>query len=123
VEPDALLDALLDAFNARDADAVAALMHPDGVWEETEGPPPSGRVHHGRDAVRRAADRLFRLLPDGRFEDADRFVAGDRALLEWTYRATPPSGEALHARGCDVLTFRDGLVLRKASYLTQTRGR
>ena len=30
-------------------------------------------------------------------------------------------GEPLHARGCDVLTLRDGLVLRKASYLTRTR--
>ena len=118
---DALLDALLEAFNARDADAVAALMHPDGSWEETEGPPPLGRVHRGRAAVREAADRLFRLLPDGRFSDDDRFVCGDRALLEWTYRATTPLGGELHARGCDVLTLRDGLVLRKASYLKQTR--
>src|SRR5437763_16986078 len=100
---------MLAAFNARDAAAVAALMHPDGWWEETEGPPPLGRVHRGRAAVQAAAARLFRLLPDGRFDEADRFAAGDRALLEWTYRATTPFGGQLHARGCDVLTLRDGL--------------
>jgi ketosteroid isomerase-like protein len=35
---------------------------------------------------------------------------------EWTLTGTSTDGEQLEVRGCDLWTFRDGLVSRKDSY-------
>src|SRR5215204_309672 len=58
-----LLRRTYDAFNARDIDAVLAVMHPDVDWPNAwEG----GRVH-GHDAVREYWTRQFAAI-DGRVE-------------------------------------------------------
>jgi hypothetical protein len=108
-EHEALLRRAYDAFNARDVDAVVALMHPDVDWPNAfEG----GRVR-GHDEVRaywarqfaqidpRVTPRGFAQRPDGRIAVAVhqvvRSLAGD--VLS--------DGAVVH-----VYALRDGLVER-----------
>ena len=58
----------------------------------------------------------FTGIPDVHYGDDDHFVAGDRGASEWTLTGTTTDGEALEVRGCDLWTFRDGLVTRKDSF-------
>jgi hypothetical protein len=106
---EALLRRAYEAFNARDVDAVVALMHADVDWPNAfEG----GRVR-GRDEVRaywarqfaqidpRVTPRAFAVRPDGRIavtvHQVVRSPAGD-VLSE---------GDVVH-----VYALRDGLVAR-----------
>ena len=41
---------------------------------------------------------------------------GDCGASEWILTGTTTEGEHLEVRGCDLWTFRDGLVTRKDSY-------
>jgi hypothetical protein len=50
------------------------------------------------------------------YGDARHFVAGDRGCSEWLLTGTSPEGVRVEVRGCDLWTFRGGLVVRKDSY-------
>ncbi len=64
-----------------------------------------------RDAGRRT------FAPVGSGAQAYRhFVAGDRGASEWKLAGTTADGVRLEVRGCDLWTFRDGLVTRKDSF-------
>ena len=90
------IDAILDEF----AD--------DGVFELAAGPEPCGERFQGTAAIRTALERMF-TGPSFTLENASRWIAGDRAVSEWTYVA----------RGCDLFELRDGKVARKDTYLKQ----
>jgi ketosteroid isomerase-like protein len=111
VAPDneALLRRAYEAFNARDVDAVVALMHPDVDWPNAfEG----GRVH-GHEAVRAYWARQFEQInpsvtPRGFAERADGRVAVDvHQLVRSLDGAVLSDGTVAH-----VYTLRDGLVER-----------
>src|SRR5690348_2266890 len=100
------------AFNRHDVAAIMDAMTEDCVFESTS-PPPDGKRYSGQDAVRGAWEDLFRASPDAVFEPEECFVAGDRCVVQWTYRYTGQSGEAGHIRGVDVMRVRDGKVAEK----------
>ncbi len=56
------------------------------------------------------------MTPDVHYGDDDHFVSGDRGLSEWTLTGTTADGVRLEVRGCDIWTFRDGLVTKKDSF-------
>jgi ketosteroid isomerase-like protein len=97
-------------------DAIMALMTDDVVFEAT-GPAPDGVRHVGAEAVRAVWLELFGGTPDALFTEEESFVAGDRAVLRWVFSWTGEDGSPGHVRGVDVLTFRDGLVSEKLSYV------
>jgi ketosteroid isomerase-like protein len=43
-------------------------------------------------------------------------VLGNRGASEWTLTGRMTDGERLEVRGCDLWTFRDGLIARKDSF-------
>jgi ketosteroid isomerase-like protein len=97
-----------DAWNARDADAVVALMADRGAFSEpaTEGPVRgealAARV---RAVVAQFPDLSFDLL-------AESVVAPNTAMAEWLLRGTDASlGRAVAVPGIDVVVVRDGRVL------------
>lgn len=104
------------AFGASDVDAVMALMTEDCVFESTS-PAPDGQRHEGAAAVRGVWQELFDATTDPTFEEEEAFVRGDRAVVRWRYGWTGPDGTPGHVRGVDVITFRDGLVCEKLSYV------
>jgi steroid delta-isomerase-like uncharacterized protein len=112
----ATLQAIADAFNRHDLDAIMAFFADDAVFEAPRGPDPFGRRFEGKAAVREGLAARFAGIPDVHYGDDDHFVAGDRGASEWTLTGTITDGTRLEVRGCDLWTFRDGLVTRKDSY-------
>lgn len=112
----AALDDFDAAFATRDPDAIVAAMTDDCRFESTS--PPDGVVYEGRTAVRGAWADLFAAAPDATFETEDRLVAGDRAVVRWTYRWGGGDGpDGGHVRGVDLYVVRDGKVAEKRSYV------
>lgn len=113
---DAVLAAFAAAFGAGDVDAIMALMSEDCVFEAT-GPAPDGVRSTGAPAVRGIWEDLFGDTRDARFTTEEAFTAGDRGVLRWRFDWTGPDGSPGHVRGVDVLTFREGKVCQKLSYV------
>jgi len=111
-----MLEAIADAFNRHDADAVMSFFTDDCVFETPRGPEPCGRRLIGKEAVREGVAARFAGIPDVHYGDATHWVLGDRGVSEWTLTGTTTDGQRLELRGCDLWTFRDGKVLKKDSY-------
>ena len=71
------LEALCEAFNAHDLDAIMAHFADDCVLEMPRGPDPWGARFEGKTAVREALAGRFRGLPDVHYGDASHFVDAD----------------------------------------------
>ena len=107
---------ITSGFDEHDLDRIMRHFSDDAVFESPRGPDPWGRRIVGREAVREAFAARFAGIPDVRYGDDDHFVSGDRGASEWTLRGTTTDGQRLEVRGCDLWTFRDGLVVKKDSY-------
>jgi ketosteroid isomerase-like protein len=105
------LDRFNQAFGDRNVEAVMAAMTENCVFESTD-PPPDGRRYEGQAAVRAYWEEFFGSTPVTEFTSEDSFVAGDRALVRWSF-----SWGAGHVRGVDVFRFQDGKVAEKLSYV------
>jgi steroid delta-isomerase-like uncharacterized protein len=117
-----IVDAVLDAWNARDLDRFTSLLTEDVYWHDL------GMLHPpavGRDAVRRFIETVVRAFPD--FSMSVRHpicVAedGSRCVVPWTITATnsgpyeppgmAPTGRRLCFSGFDCIEIRDGRVAR-----------
>ena len=104
------------AFGRGDVDAIMDLMSVDCVFEAT-GPAPDGVRVAGAAAVRDVWEDLFASTQDPAFAEEESFVAGDRAVTRWRFSWQNPDGSSGHVRGVDILTFRDGKVAEKLSYV------
>jgi ketosteroid isomerase-like protein len=112
----AAVEALGRAFDACDADAVMACMTDDCVFENTT-PAPDGERLTGAAAVGDFWRRFFASTPSARFRPEEAFVAGDRAVLRWTFTWDEGPENRGHVRGVDVLRVRDGRVAEKLAYV------
>jgi ketosteroid isomerase-like protein len=104
------------AFDRHDADAVAAMMAEDCVFENTS-PSPDGERIAGREVNRAFWRDFFLSSPQARFETEEQFACGDRCVVRWVYRWVERSGEPGHVRGVDVFRVRGGKVAEKLSYV------
>jgi len=110
-----VVDQFNEAFNRHDANALAALLTEDTVFEDTS-PPPDGKRVSGKDEVVAFWRAWFARNPDARFEAEDLIVSADRAVVLWVYRKQR-DGRPWHIRGVDVFTVRDGKVAAKLAYV------
>ena len=110
-----VIDRFNEAFNRHDAEAVAALLTDDTVFEDTS-PAPDGKRIQGKAAVVEFWRAWFTRNPDAVFEAEDVIVSGDRAVVRWVYRKMR-NGQPWHLRGVDVFTVRDGKVAAKLAYV------
>jgi ketosteroid isomerase-like protein len=104
---EALLRRAYAAFNARDVEAVIALMHPDVDWPNAwEG----GRVH-GHAAVRDYWARQFEVI-DARVEPVDFALDPDGRVVVDVHQVVRDRRGALLSDGHvqHVYRVRDGLV-------------
>ena len=109
------LAAFGEAWNAHDVEQVMGFMTPDCVFHASVGPDLLGRSYVGAGEMRRGVQAFFDRYPDGRFEDAEVFVAGDRGVSEWTFTWTE-AGERRRVRGCDLFAFRGDLITVKNAF-------
>jgi ketosteroid isomerase-like protein len=110
-----VIDRFNEAFNRHDADALAALLTEDTVFEDTS-PAPDGTRIEGKAAVVAFWRAWFARNADARFEAEDVIVSGDRAVVRWIYRKMR-NGQPWHIRGVDIFTVRDGKVAAKLAYV------
>jgi predicted ester cyclase len=118
--PAQVAEAALASFATRDADRVAANVHPDGV----ETFLPIGEFR-GRAAIRAFWHELFTAFPDFEIE-ATRIVADDsNAAVYWRARGTftgapfqgiEPTCDRIEILGTDAMEIADGLITRNTVY-------
>ena len=110
------LDGILAAFNRNATDAIMAYFAEDARFDTTAGADADGRSFYGKEAIRAAFDGLFNSVERIEWEPLDVRIVGDKAYCELHRRATMPGGEVQDWLAIDVLTFKDGLMVRKSSY-------
>ena len=111
----AAIERFNETFNQHDADALAALLTDDTVFEDTS-PAPDGKRIEGRAAVAEFWRGWFARNADARFEAEEVIVSRDRAVVRWVYHKMR-NGQPWHLRGVDVFTVRDGKVAAKLAYV------
>lgn len=107
------------AWNSHDVEKVVSFFAADGEYHASFGPELLGSSYVGRDQVRRGVKAFFDRFPDGKFDDLQAFVAGDRGTFEWTFVAKGADGKVLSTRGCDLLEFTGDQVKKKNAFRKQ----
>lgn len=110
-----VVDRFNEAFNRHDADALAALLTDDTIFEDTS-PAPDGQRIEGKAAVVAFWRVWFTRNADATFDAEDVIVSGDRAVVCWVYRKLR-NGQPWHLRGVDVFSVCDGKVAAKLAYV------
>ena len=109
-----------DAWNSHDIDRLMRLFADDCVFEASGGPDHDGRRYEGRDAVRAAFLDVLTSMPDAQWgHGRHHAIAEDHGLSEWRLTGTLRDGGRLDVLGCDVVTVRDGRIVRKNSFRKQ----
>jgi ketosteroid isomerase-like protein len=111
-----LLDAITDAFNRNDIDAVMAFFADDAVFDHAAGPDINGTRFSGLDTIRGIFEGLFNNVESVKWTPIDTRVYGDKAYCEFHRVAKLKSGEIQDFLSIDILTFRDGLIIHKDTY-------
>jgi steroid delta-isomerase-like uncharacterized protein len=111
-----------EAVARRDLDAMVA------PWE-----PGAADVIHGVVEMRVPEDlrswfgKLFAAFPDFTFEVLDVMASGEKAAVHWhatgtfdgsgRFEGLDPNGARVDLQGCDVLTVREGRIVRNDAYM------
>ena len=116
--------AYMEAVDARDLDAAVALWDPEGV-ENIPGP----RTLTIPDGFRAYFTELFAAFPDFKLETDEYTTDGDRCAVHYTVSGTfagpgrfngiEPTGKRASIRGLDLITVRDGLLVRNDAYFNE----
>jgi ketosteroid isomerase-like protein len=113
------LDTFARAWNGHDVETIVSMMTLDAIFLMSGGATAEGRRVSGREELRKDISAFFKSMPDARWNEAKHFIAGDRGVTQWVFTATRPDGSKVESKGCDVFTFRDGLIAVKDSYRKQ----
>ncbi|WP_424967160.1 nuclear transport factor 2 family protein [Dinoroseobacter sp. S375] len=114
-----IVDAVGDAFNANDIDAVMPFFAPDAVFDHAIGPEPHGLRIEGAEQIRAVFAGLFEKVEAVHWETLDCRIAGDKAYCEDRRTARHKDGTTEAYLSVDILTFRDGLIIHKDTYYKQ----
>jgi ketosteroid isomerase-like protein len=106
-----------DAFQRRDKEALAALVHEDCLMVAAQ-PSPNGTAYVGKEAC---VAFWAELMDDEStmFEVQHVFTDGDWAAVRWRYRFGPTDAESV--LGVNVTRVSDGHVIEQLGY-TKTPG-
>jgi len=110
------LDQFVAAFNAHNLDAVMNFFADDCELLMPRGPEPWGQRYVGKAEVRKGLATRFSGVPDVHYGEVENWVSGNHGVSRWTLTGTTKDGKKINVRGCDLLEFRDGKIIRKDSY-------
>ncbi len=121
-DPAAVARTYFEAVAARDLEAMVA------PWE-----PGAADVIHGVVEMRVPEDlrscfgNLFAAFPDFTFEILEVMASGEKAAVRWhatgtfngsgRFEGLDPNGATIDLEGCDVLTVRNGRIVRNDAYM------
>lgn len=115
-----ILDALYEAYNRHDADAVAALYAPHGEHEDVA----FGRPKRGPEAIAGGLRYFFAAFPDAHWDTSDRLADDGRAVARYVLTGTLQSdmgpftaaGQRIEIRGVQVLETAGGRIQRSQDF-------
>jgi len=110
------LQALFDAFNRHDRDAIMQFFAEDCIFYPVAGPEVYGAKIEGAEAIAKAFTAVWTAMPDAHWEHHSHFVSGDRAVSEWTFSGTDGENMRTEAQGADLFTLRDGKIIIKQAF-------
>ena len=114
-----LLDAVGDAFNANDIDAVMQYFAPDATFDHAIGPDAHGVRFEGADAIRGVFAGLFDKVENVHWETLDCAVTENKAYCVYRRTARHKDGTTEEYLSVDILTYEDGLIVHKDTYYKQ----
>jgi steroid delta-isomerase-like uncharacterized protein len=95
-----------DAWNAHDAEKVAALFTDDAVYEDVT----YGEIAHGHDELKKLAAGFFTAVPDLKLELVAASREGEHGSAEWKFSGTDvglyKTGKKFSVRGASLFTMR-----------------
>ena len=110
----AVIEALVEATNEHDLDALVACFHDDYI-NETPAHPLRG--FRGKAQVRRNWTQILESLPDLRTQVLRTAVDGDTVWTEWDMSGNAGNGSAFAMRGVVIFGVRDGKIASARFYL------
>ena len=114
-----LVDAVGDAFNANDIDAVMKFFAADATFDHAIGPDAHGVRFEGAEVIRSVFSGLFDKVEDVKWETLDCAVTATKAYCEYRRTARHKDGTTEEYLSVDILTFKDGLIVHKDTYYKQ----
>jgi steroid delta-isomerase-like uncharacterized protein len=111
----ALFARRVDAFNAHDPSALAALYAPDCVVES----PLAASTLQGRQALTKVHESLFTAFPDIKWASEHLIIDGEMAAFTGTFSGTysggffmglPPNGKPIRIPVALICRLNDGLI-------------
>ena len=114
-----LVDAVGDAFNNNDIDAVMNFFAEDAVFDHAIGPNPYGKRFIGISEIRNVFSGLFKKVESVYWETLDCRISGNKAFCEYRRTARYKDGSEEEFFSVDILTFRRGLIVHKDTYYKQ----
>lgn len=114
-----LVDAVGDAFNANDIDAVMQYFAPDATFDHAVGPEPHGVRFTGADVIRTVFAGLFDKVETVHWETLDCALTQSKAYCEYRRTARHKDGTTEEYLSVDILTFKNGLIIHKDTYYKQ----
>lgn len=111
------LHEIADAFARRDVDGIVNSFAEEGEFRNAKGPDFWGQSYKGKAAIRGYFEPLFASSGDVQWRHTSEFICADRAVTEWHRTATLKTGEKQSWLGCDLYTFRRGLIVMKDTYI------
>jgi steroid delta-isomerase-like uncharacterized protein len=110
----ALIERYNAAWNAHDVETISSLHTDDIVFANHT----AGETAAGRDVVARHIAGIFERWPDLSFRARRLYASESHAVCEWTATGTASDGRRLEWDGVDIVSCRDGRVVRNAVYST-----
>lgn len=104
--PRQTVEALFDAFNRHDADAMAALYAENAVILTSEYCEPL----QGRNAVARTYGEMFKQVPDIRDDVTDIFVDGNKVAVRFNSSSKLP-GRGFEITLANFFEVKDGMIV------------
>ena len=111
------LHEIADAFARRDVEGIVNSFAEDGEFRNARGPDYWGQSFKGKAAIRSYFAPLFASTGDVTWRHTSEFICGNRAVTEWHRTATLATGGRQEWLGCDLYTFRRGLIVMKDTYI------
>jgi steroid delta-isomerase-like uncharacterized protein len=103
---------ILDAFNEHDWEKMVSYYADNAVFEDPSFPQPV----NDKTFIAKHHAEMQAYFPDIRDDIKALYPSGDHVIIEFVSTGTSVKGEKFSLPICTVLTFRDGKVIRDATY-------
>ena len=114
-----LVDAIGEAFNANNINAVMKFFAQDAVFDHAVGPDVHGLRFEGTEAIKAVFAGLFDKVETVQWDTLDCAINGNKAYCEYRRKATLKDGTTEEFLSVDILTFNHGLIVHKDTYYKQ----